>query len=463
LLAGDALVVLVATALGAFAQRWAATDTSLAMSQLATLLQMAAAGAAAVVALLGLVTARLRQDDARSIAFASAWAFYALLVMPLAAVQTAGHGGVVVNAGALAAALAFLGLLAGALIRVRHQWLTGLRGLGLAVLATAAVMTIANWLLGPAASVLASPLPGVMVTAGWLVLATGFILTGLGRRDPSRWRVGFGLAVVTAAQLVHLLPGNSVGQFQTLRLVGLFILIAALARHVRHTFRPLGAARIAAAEQASTLADTHARRDHEMRNAIANLAAVPSLMTAHQPAGQDAVHMMRVELARLGNLLDQRPPEEDSASVEPILTRLTTLRRAAGMSITLNCPTGLDAAIPSDVLAQVVTNLLANCARHAPGSPVGIHAVRERETCSITIADNGPGLHATTNGGGTTGSGLGLALTTRLLAAHNGRLLLTPTAQDDTGCTARLEIPLASASHRMVPNPVRGQWERAAS
>ena len=90
-----------------------------------------------------------------------------------------------------------------------------------------------------------------------------------------------------------------------------------------------------------------------------------------------------------------------------MLTRLVTLRRLTGSVITLSCPPGLVAAVSAGTLAQVLTNLLANCARHAPGAEIHVSARATPGACVIEVTDAGPGLLALQGETGTTGSGLG--------------------------------------------------------
>jgi two-component system OmpR family sensor kinase len=112
--------------------------------------------------------------------------------------------------------------------------------------------------------------------------------------------------------------------------------------------------------------------------------------------------------------------------------------------ITLSCPPGLVAALPAATLAQVVTNLLANCARHAPGAEIRVTARGEKGVCLIEVADAGPGLLALQGETATTGSGLGLELSSQLVGDYSGSLQLMPATQFPSGTTARLCLPLVA-------------------
>jgi two-component system OmpR family sensor kinase len=150
------------------------------------------------------------------------------------------------------------------------------------------------------------------------------------------------------------------------------------------------------------------------------------------------------EFARLHGLLESASASPDSAGapVDRVLTRLVTLRRLTGSVITLSCPPGLLAALPAATLAQVVTNLLANCARHAPGAEIHVSAASIDGVCVIEVTDAGPGLLALQGETATTGSGLGLELSSQLVGDSGGTLQLLPATRFPSGTTARLTLPL---------------------
>ena len=89
-------------------------------------------------------------------------------------------------------------------------------------------------------------------------------------------------------------------------------------------------------------------------------------------------------------------------------------------------------------IVQVLNNLLANAARHAPeSSPIRVAAVRDGGHVAVSVADQGRGVPAEqlphlfqkytglgggNSGGGLEGSGLGLAICKGLVEAHGGRI-----------------------------------------
>jgi two-component system OmpR family sensor kinase len=152
------------------------------------------------------------------------------------------------------------------------------------------------------------------------------------------------------------------------------------------------------------------------------------------------------ELGRLHALLDGGLPEalpDVEYAVEPVLAGLVALRRHT--AVTLSVAPDLHLRGDPAVLAQIVTNLLVNCARHAPGADVAVTARSGNGVVSIEVRDAGPGLPP--EGERTTsdapGSGLGLPISRRLAATQRGRLTLR-TVMNPRGCSAILSLPALS-------------------
>jgi len=167
------------------------------------------------------------------------------------------------------------------------------------------------------------------------------------------------------------------------------------------------------------------------------------------------------ELGRLHTILDggavaPDPGPREAYAVEPVLAGLVTLRRSAGVPVALVAEPGLRACGDAAVLAQVVTNLLANCDRHAPGAPVVVRGYGHADRVVVEVRDEGPGLPVTLghdllrrgvhdSAGG--GSGLGLHISARLVDREGGELDLR-TATKPLGCLATVRLPAAGAQDR---------------
>lgn len=176
-------------------------------------------------------------------------------------------------------------------------------------------------------------------------------------------------------------------------------------------------------------------RMHEVTGTIAGIASVTELMSSSRelsPADRpDLERMVAQEAARLHRLLqDARPGVPVAVAVEQVLRPLVIGHRAQGHVVHWE-PDERWVAVAPDALAQAVSVLLANAARHAPGSPVTIRVSDEPGWVAIRVSDSGPGIdHADVGslfvwgarGSASPGSGIGLHLARRLLSEGGGRL-----------------------------------------
>ena len=197
-----------------------------------------------------------------------------------------------------------------------------------------------------------------------------------------------------------------------------------------------------------------AERDHELRNGLAGLAGITHLLSADTGSQEHdrLKHAVLAELGRLHAILDggalAEPPDVDYA-VEPVLAGLVALRPHG--TVTLSAAPDLQARGDPAVLAQIVTNLLVNCERHAPGAPVTVTARRSDGFVTVEVRDEGPGLPPEgVRRQATPGSGLGLPISRRL-ATTQGGLLTLRTVTEPSGCLATLSVPSAGVGQDNVP------------
>ncbi|MGH3491644.1 MAG: ATP-binding protein [Sciscionella sp.] len=460
--AGEASVVFGAALLGAVLLHWSTAGQPVQIEQVAELLQLAGAATTAVIALLCALAGRLQRD--RGIpTITAAWIFYALVVIPLSVVRSMAQTGPLplVRTGGLAAAVVFLALHAFGLLRSQPRWAGGVRGLFGGIAFTVLVIAGAHWLPRSAAAMLDGSLADRAVLLGWMGLAAVCVLRGMHRREPLWWRWGFGLGVIAAAHLLIPRAGGAAGavsgpvllEFPLLRLIGLLVLGVGVGLHTHTLVRERRQQRAHQAETAAISALLGAERDHEIRNALSNLAAVSTLLATPEqhsaPELATVTGMVDSEFARVRALLEGRDqPEHACTPVDAVLERLVTLRRITGHPISLECPRELFAAAPPATLAQVITNLLTNCATHAPGAHVDVTARRIGQTCRIEVTDSGPGMGDGEGARPGSGRGLGLALSTQLLADVGGSLMLRPRDTGSDGTVARVELPLLTDSMR---------------
>lgn len=224
---------------------------------------------------------------------------------------------------------------------------------------------------------------------------------------------------------------------------------------------------VRASLEAERAAAAAAERDHELRNGLLSLAGITHLLGGEAQAEHVRLHRaVLAELGRLhrllggaGDLSGELPaalPEVAGPAgyaVEPMLEGLVTLCRARGerVSLQLEHPPGGELRCLGDsaVVAQIVQNLLANCARHAAGAPVQVSARPAGESVLIEVRDEGPGLppgreaqlvRRGVRASAAEGSGLGLHISLDLVRSQAGTLDLC-TVHDPLGCAARLCLP----------------------
>ncbi len=146
---------------------------------------------------------------------------------------------------------------------------------------------------------------------------------------------------------------------------------------------------------------------------------------------------------------------QERTRLRPLLEQLVLIRRGNGTRIDLTVDQDLVVDMPQDAIAQVVTNILANCERHAPGAHVWVEAHRRGDTVRVRVQDDGPGIppgqesevvRRGVRGSGSVGDGIGLAVCQDLLAAHGGRLRIAPNRPDRSGCTVLIDLPVKSRS-----------------
>jgi two-component system OmpR family sensor kinase len=437
-----------------------------------------AAVAVGVAAAMSAVLAAQLVGDRGPIWFAAAVGVYAGVLVPWAVLVPGAD-----PAGPLAATLLLLGMFALALRPPR--WL-GARGGWVLVGVGGAAVVGTHWL--PVGVIERWPpadrLLTALVLAGWLAVAIGHLVGGHRARRPAELRVGLGLAVLAAVAVHDLLAAPAPGwdlAVAGLRLLGLVIVLVGVVQGAR---RALGALRAAAWQQQEELAagalererarERAAERDHELRNGLAGLAGITHLLSTDGGQHELLKHAVLAELGRLHLILDggvddlEAPDQADNVVdylVEPVLTGLVTLRWPGVDRVRLRVEPGLRASGHPTVLAQVVTNLLANCDRHAPGAAVGLEAYRDGGVVVVAVRDAGPGLSGRLNGSvldrgvrdeSAGGSGLGLHISRQLIAREGGTLTLR-SVDHPRGCLATVTVPAATAERRsaLVPPPSR--------
>ena len=165
-----------------------------------------------------------------------------------------------------------------------------------------------------------------------------------------------------------------------------------------------------------------------------------------------------------GTLRVSPEPVDVSELVEP--ARRAFLSGGGRHAIVVDLPAGLPLVMADRRrIVQVLGNLVANAARHAPEStPIRIAVAREDAHLVVSVADEGRGMapeqlpnlfrkRAGDGKGALGGHGLGLVICKGLVEAHGGRIR-AESAGPGCGMTVTFTIPAAHEPAVTAPGPV---------
>jgi len=218
-------------------------------------------------------------------------------------------------------------------------------------------------------------------------------------------------------------------------------------------------------EALARLGELTAGLAHEFRNGLATIHGYSRLLNpaALPQKYQSYVDGIREETEALGqivtNFLNFARPERMSFAQVP----LDRLARGASDDLARELPAGTTVEVTGEygdihgdevLLRQVFDNLVRNAAEacHAIGiTPrIVIHGTvnRERGSCQVSVADNGPGIPETDRERvfqpffttRSRGTGLGLSLVQKIVVTHNGRVVA---AGSPAGARIEMTFPLA--------------------
>ena len=210
---------------------------------------------------------------------------------------------------------------------------------------------------------------------------------------------------------------------------------------------------------------------HELREPLAAIRGSATTLledaTALDPAEMREFHRIIAEQAGhmrglIGDLLDVGRIDAGALPVAPEPTELADLVERARStftvgggrhSIVVDLPAGLPRIMADRRrVVQVLNNLFANAARHAPeASPIRVTAGRDEAHIAVSVADEGRGVAAEllprlfdkhTGEGSKAGHGLGLAICKGLVEAHGGRIRAKSTGPG-RGTTVTFTLPVA--------------------
>ncbi|MEY9214596.1 HAMP domain-containing histidine kinase [Thermobifida halotolerans] len=465
----------------------------LSSGAMATLAMFAAATAVAAGFAAELVSRLSEQPSLRRIA--AAMMLYGMVVIPTTAsgLATATVDTIVVATIRHTATLLTIGLLLLAVapfdrprpwpVRPLRTPATGLRGLLIAVVCSFAAGVAAAAFPETAYSMIRSPVLLYGTALLWLNVGLATLVTGvLQRRRVLVW-LGFGQLSVVMGHAPRFWNGDpllySPLMVPGVRALGTTLILLAVLQIAYRTYQRFQLDRERLAEAEAEAVEARQRlstQAHELRNALAGVDGAAQLLTMDDPEGRiDRAALsaaLSAELNRMRAMLSPRSEQarRESTRLRPLLEQMVLIRRGNGTRIDLTVESDPVVAVPQDVIAQVVTNILANCERHAPGAHVWVEAHLLGDTVRVRVQDDGPGIppgqerevmRRGVKGSGSVGEGIGLAVCRELVVEHGGRLRLAPSRPDRPGCVVLIDLPVKSRSAQ-EPEPGR-RGHRGAS
>jgi signal transduction histidine kinase len=215
-------------------------------------------------------------------------------------------------------------------------------------------------------------------------------------------------------------------------------------------------------ERLATIGELAASVGHELRNPLGTMESSlylmgrlfeklgvtdPQVHKHHQKVARQ-VEQCNDTITRLLDLARDRPPRREYVTLSEVMAEtLSRMDLPATTRVSLEFERELQVWMDPAQIGLVVANLIRNAGEAAPGGvTVTINAKAEPGGVAIFVRDDGPGIpeqvrpHVfralfTTRSQGT---GLGLALATRIVEAHSGELTLEKAQQ---GTAFRLWLP----------------------
>ncbi len=164
---------------------------------------------------------------------------------------------------------------------------------------------------------------------------------------------------------------------------------------------------------------------------------------------EEMLDTSRIDLQKLSLKFE---PHDLSGLVRDICERFKPQFAETGNRLSLEIEDAVKATFDSYRIEQVLTNLLTNAMKYAPGSEVRVSLRRCGAEVEISVHDHGPGVPAEdarrifgrfergVNPGLVSGLGIGLFISHAIVSAHRGRIQVDPSAT--TGARFVVNFPM---------------------
>ena len=164
-------------------------------------------------------------------------------------------------------------------------------------------------------------------------------------------------------------------------------------------------------------------------------------------------NLLDLSRANSGKLLLQLESCDLGELIAEVCDRYSRQITHAKSFLKIEVEAGLVGRWDRDRLDQVLSNLLTNAVRHAPGSTISVGAQRLDATVQIVVKDEGPGISLVRQErifercehpsfqSGDRGMGLGLYITREIVLAHQGSIWVK--SQAWSGAAFHVSLPLS--------------------
>lgn len=406
--------------------------------------------AAAVAASILLAVGAGISDNRRARRVAGAVAIYAGVVLFLPAVGATAPLGVWAVTGDVAV-LGVVGLL---VLAVRAS--SDRRGDRITAVAVVVLVGVATAAVAGTGALAPERVPSpVLVAAVDLVAWSGtaaaalvLLLAGTVADRALLRRTGLAFATLACAHAVRIvaagdgIPGGT-RWVAVLEVAAFAMLLVAAVPFLLEAVRVVSTQQARLAEAEAAMAGV-AERDHELRSLVAGLSGAADVLTEGGTAsdGHRLLVAAGTQLQRLRRMLDgDAPPTPHAGSaVGTVLHDLALVHRANGVDVRVDVQGDPRVAVDGGVLAQVLTTLLADCARHAPEARVRLRAGRTGHRVRVEVADDGPEPRPGWPARGTGEAGPAVAVSAEWVERHHGTVTV---ASDLRGFRVLLDLPAA--------------------
>jgi PAS domain S-box-containing protein len=211
-------------------------------------------------------------------------------------------------------------------------------------------------------------------------------------------------------------------------------------------------------------------------SSVARLARTGALPTLAPDKLEERVNRMERQTARLASLVNELLdvsristgrlalacfPADLVEVVGDVVERLADEAGRARAPLVVRAPESLIGTWDANRLDQILTNLVGNAIKYAPGKPIDIEVAQDGERAIVTVRDRGPGITAEDQPRifqrferaappAMAGLGLGLWISSRIAQAHGGSIRVE--SEPGHGAAFIVELPV-SAPCRDEPEP----------